>query len=208
MATSVVKVKICGLTAPEQAQACAEAGAWAIGVVLAPESPRYLDIVRAADVLAGVPDHIARVGVFVDASLVELERAADHVGLTHIQLHGTVDVAGARAATGLPVILGVPFTGSEAVYQAAHRNADLVLFDASVPGRHGGTGMRWDWGQLAAHRPDYGFGLAGGLRPDNVAHAIRLLQPSVVDVSSGVESSPGRKDQIKVDAFMTAVRNA
>jgi phosphoribosylanthranilate isomerase len=207
-ASSVVKVKICGLTVPEQAQACVRAGAWGIGVVLAPESPRYVDTARAADVLAGVPDHIARVGVFVDASLLELERAADQIGLTHVQLHGVVDVAGTRAATGLPVILAVPFTGPESVELAATQAADLVLFDTAVPGLHGGTGIRLDWARLAAHRPDYAFGLAGGLRPDNVANAIDVLQPSLVDVSSGVESSPGHKDQAKVDAFMMAVRSA
>jgi phosphoribosylanthranilate isomerase len=106
------------------------------------------------------------------------------------------------------VILAVPFTGPGSVEGAAIGAADLVLFDAAVPGLHGGTGIRLDWAQLAAHRPAYAFGLAGGLRPDNVADAIHMLQPSVVDVSSGVESSPGRKDHVKVDAFMTAVRNA
>ncbi len=185
-----------------------EAGAWAVGVILAPESPRYLDVARAAEVLAEVPDHVARVGVFIDAGLAELERAADRIGLTHVQLHGAVDVVGARRATGLPVILGVPFTGPDAIGWAGASAADLVLFDAVVPGLHGGTGVRLDWGALAAHRPGYPFGLAGGLRPDNVAQAIRLLQPAVVDVSSGVESAPGFKDHDKVDAFMTAVRGA
>ena len=205
---NVVKVKICGLTEPRQADACVAAGAWAVGVVLAPESPRYLDIARAAEVLADVPDHVARVGVFVNAGVAELERAADRIGLTHLQLHGAADVAGARQVTGLPVILGVPFTGPEAIRQAGASAADLVLFDAAVPGLHGGTGIRLDWSALAAHRPDYPFGLAGGLRPDNVAQAIRMLHPAVVDVSSGVESSPGFKDHDKVDAFMTAVRGA
>jgi phosphoribosylanthranilate isomerase len=204
----VVKVKICGLTRPRQAEACVEAGAWAVGVILAPESPRYLDVARAAEVLADVPDHVARVGVFIDAGLAELERATDRIGLTHVQLHGAVDVAGARRATGLPVILGMPFTGPDAIGRAGAGAADLVLFDAAVPGLHGGTGVRLDWAALAAHRPGYPFGLAGGLRPDNVAQAIRLLQPAVVDVSSGVESAPGFKDHDKVDAFMAAVRGA
>jgi len=204
----VVKVKICGLTDPRQADACVQAGVWAIGVVLAPESPRYVDIARAAEVMAGVPDHVARVGVFVNAGPSELARAADRIGLTHVQLHGTADVDVAQRATGLGVILSVPFTGPEAVAGAGVGAADLVLFDAAVPGMHGGTGVRLDWAALAASRPDYPFGLAGGLRPDNVATAIRLLDPAVVDVSSGVESSPGFKDHTKVEAFMTAVRGA
>ena len=204
----MVKVKICGLTEPRQAEACVRAGAWAVGVVLAPESPRYVEIARAAEVLAGVPDDVARVGVFVDARPAELERAADRIGLTHVQLHGAVDVGAARNATGLAVILSVPFTGPEAIASVAAGAADLVLFDAAVPGLYGGTGVRLDWAVLAAHRPDYPFGLAGGLRPDNVAQAIRMLNPAVVDVSSGVESSPGFKDREKVEAFMTAVRGA
>lgn len=206
--TDVVKVKICGLTDPRQADACVQAGAWAIGVVLAPESPRYVDLDRAAEVLAGVPDRVARVGVFVDAPPAELARAADRIGLTHVQLHGVADAAAARRATGLEVILSVPFTGPGVVDDVRTGGADLVLFDAAVPGRHGGTGVRLDWDALAAHRPEFAFGLAGGLRPDNVARAIRMLAPAVVDVSSGVESAPGCKDQTKVEAFMTAVRGA
>lgn len=203
-----VNVKICGLTSPDQAAACVTAGAWGVGVVLAPESPRFVDLARAAEVLAGVPDHVARVGVFVDAGVPELVRAADRIGLSHLQLHGDADVAGARRATGLPVILAVPYTGPAALARAARDAPDLVLFDAAVPGRHGGTGTRLDWRELAGHRPEYAFGLAGGLRPDNVARAIRLVRPSLVDVSSGVEASPGRKDPTKVEAFMTAVRGA
>ncbi len=204
----VVKVKICGLTDARQADACVRAGAWAVGVILAPESRRYVDIARASEVLAGVPDDVARVGVFVDAGPVELARAADRLRLTHVQLHGRADVREARRATGLEVILSVPFTGPAAVDHARAAGADLVLFDAAVPGRHGGTGVRLDWAALAAHRPEYPFGLAGGLRPDNVAQAIRMLDPAFVDVSSGVEASPGFKDHEKVEAFMTAVRGA
>ena len=204
----MVDVKFCGLTTPAQAEACVIAGAWGVGVVPAPESPRYVDVERAAQVLAGVPDTVARVGVFVDARPADLARVAGRIGLTHVQLHGITDVAAARHATGLPVILGVPFTGIGAIASAAAQDPDLVLFDAAVPGRHGGTGVRLDWEALAAARPSFAFGVAGGLRPDNVTQAIRLLRPAFVDVSSGVESSPGIKDHDKVSAFMTAVRSA
>lgn len=204
----LVDVKICGLTTPAQAEACVNAGAWGVGVVLTPESLRYVDEDQAAAVLANVPDAVARVGVFVGADPPDLARAADRIGLTHLQLHGDADVAGARAATGLPIILGVPFTGVGAIAAAAAQGPDLVLFDAAVPGRHGGTGVRLDWEALAAARPSFAFGVAGGLRPDNVTQAIRLLRPAFVDVSSGVEWAPGIKDQDKVNAFMTAVRSA
>jgi phosphoribosylanthranilate isomerase len=204
----VVDVKICGLTTPAHAAACVRAGVWGVGVVLARESPRYVDPARASEVLADVPDGVARVGVFVDAATDELAFAATRIGLTHLQLHGDADLDAARAATGLPVILAVPFTGPESVNVAGRASADLVLFDAAVPGLRGGTGVRLDWASLAARRPAYPFGVAGGLRPDNVREAIQMLRPDFVDVSSGVESSPGLKDQDKVDAFMTAVRGA
>jgi phosphoribosylanthranilate isomerase len=170
--------------------------------------PRYVTLARAAEVMSGLPAGIARVGVFVDATPDELEVAADRIGLTHLQLHGDADVAAARSATGRDIILAVPFMGPGSVSAAGRAAADLVLFDASVPGRHGGTGVRLDWAALAADRPSFAFGVAGGLRPDNVRAAIRTLRPALVDVSSGVESSPGVKDQTKVDAFMTAVRGA
>lgn len=199
------RVKVCGLTVPQEAAACAEAGAWAVGVVFAAESPRRVDIPTAARVLAALPSDVRRVGVFVDASLDELVAAARGCGLTHVQLHGASDVAAARDATGLPVILGIPFDGPDAAGRADASGADLVLFDAAVPGRHGGTGTRLDWDALAAGRPRRDFGLAGGLSPSNVADAVRRLRPSFVDVSSGVESAPGRKDPALVRRFMEAV---
>jgi phosphoribosylanthranilate isomerase len=201
-----VRVKFCGLTVPEQAEHCAREGAWAVGVIFAAESPRRVSgPAHAAEVLAGVPEGTARVGVFVDAPTAELVRAAEACPLTHLQVHGRVDVAEVRAETGLPVILAVPFGGPAAVARAGEAGADLVLFDAAVPGRHGGTGARLDWGALAAHRPPYGFGLAGGLVPENVAEAVRAVRPGFVDVASGVESAPGLKDPARVRAFMEAV---
>lgn len=199
-----VRVKICGLTVPEEARDSARAGAWAIGVVFAPESSRRVDMDTARRVLDAVPPGVARVGVFVDATDDELRRAAA-CGLTHVQIHGAAaDVARARAATGLEVILGVPFDGPEAALRADDGDADLVLFDAAVPGRHGGTGRTLDWDVLAAHRPRRPFGLAGGLTPGNVAAAIGTVHPVLVDVSSGVESAPGRKDPELVRAFLRA----
>lgn len=204
--TEAVRVKVCGLTVPREAAACAELGAWAVGVVFAPESTRRVDVATAAEVLAALPGHVRRVGVFVDATVGELVEAARGCGLTHVQLHGATDVAAARAATGLPVILGIPFDGPAASAMADASAADLVLFDASVPGRHGGTGTTLDWDALAAGRPRRAFGLAGGLSPSNVGDAVRRVQPSFVDVSSGVESAPGRKDPVLVRRFMEAVR--
>lgn len=198
------RVKVCGLTDPGEAVACARLGAWGIGVVLARGGPRGLSPARAAEVLGALPEGVARVGVFVDAGPDELGRAAATCGLTHVQLHGTLDVAAARRATGLPVIEGVRVDGPAALERARASAADLVLLDAAVPGRHGGTGVPFDWTLLAGAPLGREFALAGGLRPENVAGALALLRPSLLDVSSGVESAPGRKDPERVRWFIAA----
>lgn len=204
---AVVRVKVCGLTVPEEARACAELGAWGIGVVFAAESPRRIDAARAAEVMAAVPAGVARVGVFVGASPAEMASVARVAGLTHLQVHDG-DPDEARRASGLPVIEGVRVSGPAALARARASAADLVLLDAAVPGRHGGTGRSFDWSLLEGRPLGRPFVLAGGLRPENVAEAVARVAPDVVDVSSGVESAPGRKDPERVRAFVAAVAAA
>ena len=204
---AAVRVKVCGLTVPAEARACAELGAWGIGVVFAAESPRRIDAARAAEVLAAVPGGVARVGVFVGASPAEMASVARAAGLTHLQVHDG-DPDEARRASGLPVIEGVRVSGPAALAHARASAADLVLLDAAVPGRHGGTGRSFDWTLLEGSPLGRPFVLAGGLRPENVAEAVARVAPDVVDVSSGVESAPGRKDLERVRAFVAAVAAA
>jgi phosphoribosylanthranilate isomerase len=203
------RIKICGLTDPAEAAACAALGVWAIGMVFAAESPRRVDSVQARRIVDALPGGVHRVGVFVNPDPDEAAGIVAEVGLTHVQLHGAgCDVAATRAATGLPVIRGVAIAGREDVDAARASDADLVLLDASVAGRHGGTGTQFDWALLG----DGGLGrpylLAGGLTPESVADAIARLDPMGVDVSSGVEAAPGRKDLTRVRAFVDAVRRA
>jgi phosphoribosylanthranilate isomerase len=200
-------VKVCGLTVPEEARACAELGVWGVGVVFAAESPRRVDAARAAEVLAAVPAGVARVGVFVAAPAEEMAAVARAAGLTHLQVHGG-DPAEARRASGLPVIEGVRVADRAALERARASAADLVLLDAAVPGRQGGTGRRFDWSLLEEAPLGRPFVLAGGLRPGNVGEAVARLRPAIVDVSSGVESAPGRKDPELVRAFVAAVAQA
>jgi phosphoribosylanthranilate isomerase len=197
-------IKICGLTAPDEAAACAALGVWAIGVVFAAESPRRVDVERARAVLGALPPATARVGVFVGSAPREIAAVATACGLTHAQVHG-VDPAATRAATGLPVIEGIGVDGPESLERARASAADLVMLDASVPGRHGGTGRAFDWGLLDASGLGRPFVLAGGLTPDTVAGAVGRARPDAVDVSSGVESAPGRKDPALVRRFVEAV---
>lgn len=203
-----VAIKVCGLTTPEDAAACARLGIWGIGVVFAENSSRRVDVARAAAVVAAVPASLARVGVFVGASAREMADTAARVGLTHIQVHGDADPEEARDMSGLPVIQGISVEGPAALARARASAADLVLLDAAVAGMHGGTGTAFDWSLLEGGGLGRPFALAGGLRPDNVAGALGRLSPVLVDVSSGVESSPGRKDAARVAAFAEAVAGA
>ena len=204
----VPAVKVCGLTTPADARAVAGLGVWGIGVVFAAGSPRRVDAATAAAVLADVPAGVARVGVFVGATADEMAATALTAGLTHLQVHGDADPAAARRASGLPVIQGIAVDGPEAIERARASAADLVLLDAAVAGLHGGTGTTFDWALLEGDALGRPFALAGGLRAGNVADALRRLRPAIVDVSSGVESSPGRKDPERVRAFVDAVAGA
>ncbi len=201
------RVKVCGLTDPDEAAACSATGVWAIGLVFASPSPRHLEVDRAVDVAAAIRPGVARVGVFVDPTLDELARAVDRCGLSHVQVHGDgPDVDMIRDRIGCGVITGHPVDGPSAVDRARRSAADLVLLDASVRGRHGGTGQVFDWELLAGGigRP---YILAGGLTPESVGRAVQRLLPWAVDVSTGVEWAPGRKDVAKVTAFLAAARD-
>jgi phosphoribosylanthranilate isomerase len=201
-------VKVCGLTVPSEAAECARLGAWGIGVVFAAGSPRQVGVEQAAEICAAIPGGVARVGVFVATAPRVMAETARRVGLTHIQVHGDVDPAEARSASGLPVIQGIRMDGPGGVARARASAADVVLLDAAVAGRDGGTGTTFDWALLDAEPLGRPFALAGGLTPENVAEAVRRMGPSLVDVSSGVESAPGRKDAGRVAAFVAAVAGA
>jgi phosphoribosylanthranilate isomerase len=201
-------VKVCGLTVAAEAEACAALGVWGVGVVLAAGSPRRVDVATAAAVLARVPRTVARVGVFVDATPADMAAAALAIGLTHLQIHGAMDPDAAREASGLPVIQGVRMDGPAALDRARGSTGDLVMLDAAVPGRNGGTGVAFDWSLLDGAALGRPFALAGGLRPENVGEALARMRPVLVDVSSGVERAPGRKDPERVRAFVSAVAAA
>lgn len=206
--TARVQVKVCGLTTPEDARAAAEAGADAIGLVFWPHSPRAVDVATARRIAAALPPFVARVGVFVDASREELWRVAEAVPLDLVQLHGHEPL---EALDGLPrraiKALGVgPDFDLEHARRCAEKAAALLL-DTGGQTRPGGSGRAFDWAvarRVRAQVPR--LILAGGLNADNVAAALQAVHPDALDVSSGVESSPGRKDERRVRAFIEAVR--
>ncbi len=207
------KIKICGVTTRDALQAAQDAGADFVGFVFFEKSPRNIDP-AAAGVLAKSA-RLETVGLFVDPADDLLTRVLAHAPLRMIQLHGDetpARVAAIRSLTRLPVMKAVRVATRDDV-TAAHAYApvaDWLLFDARVEGSHlpGGTGRNFDWDILKNYTSPRPWMLAGGLNPDNVGNALKLLTPDAVDVSSGVESAPGVKDASKIAAFVDSVRHA
>jgi len=206
-------VKICGITSAEDARLAVDAGADALGFVFWQMSPRKVDPARAAAIARELPPFVLRVGVFVDRPRAEMARIADEVGLDILQLHGDEPP---EALAGLPrraikaVRVGKGFASDEAARYAGC--AAGLLVDTRMPGETqlpGGTGVPFDWTLVKGLVERVPFlMLAGGLGPANVGEAIRAVAPHGVDVSSGVETLPGRKDPAKLRAFVEAARAA
>ena len=207
-----MRVKICGLTRPEDADAAVRLGAWALGVIFAPESPRYVDVAAAARVLAGAPAEVERVGVFVNAEPEEIAAAVETCGLTAVQLHGEEspgECLEVQKRTGCAVIKALAVAGADVSERVVQFDTDYILLDTYHPERRGGTGEVFDWELAAALPESLRSGvliLSGGLNAANIADALRAVRPFAVDVSSGVESSPGVKDQEKLKELFGAVK--
>jgi phosphoribosylanthranilate isomerase len=210
--TATVDVKVCGVCRAEDARVAVEAGAACIGVILAPGRLRSRTAAQAAAIFESVAAR--RVGVFVDAEAGEVAEAARRLSLDAVQLHGdeSVDlVKRIRAAIDCDVWKALRVRDGAGLAHAAHAYgsaADALLLDGWSPGAHGGAGVRFDWSAVAAAGMPAGVPLivAGGLTAENVAAAVALLRPSMVDVSSGVETAPGRKSAEKIHAFIAAAR--
>lgn len=212
--TQSVRVKICGLTRPPDLSAALEAGANYVGLVFFPKSPRHLSLDVAASLAVAVPPGVAKVALVVDADDAALDALLARVPIDILQLHGhesPARVAEIRARTGLPVMkaVGVADAGDLPTLDAHAQVADMLLIDAKPPrgaDLPGGNGLAFDWRLIAGRRWPVPWMLAGGLRPGNVAEAIRLTGAQQVDVSSGVENAPGQKDALKMAAFVRAAR--
>jgi len=209
-AASGVAVKVCGITSVEDALFAAGCGADAIGLVLWKGSPRSVSRATARAIAVAVPPGVDRVGVFVDAEPDEVRSAADEIGLDVVQLHGhepPESCRGLGVRVWKAIGVGPAFRPEDALrYEGV---ADGLLLDARADGGGpaGGTGRTFDWAQARALRDRVRYlVLAGGLDAENVGAAVAAVGPDAVDVSSGVESSPGRKDPARVRAFLRAVK--
>ncbi|AHM02904.1 Phosphoribosylanthranilate isomerase [Roseibacterium elongatum DSM 19469] len=212
-----IAVKVCGLTRPEDVLAAANAGARYVGFVFFPKSPRHLSLDDARALAGEVPVGIAKVALTVDADDALLDAITEAVPLDMVQLHGheTPDrVAEVRSRYGLPVMkaIGVRDAADLSEIDRYAGVADQLLIDAKPPEGAvlpGGNGLAFDWRLLSGRKYwTVPWMLAGGLTPDNVAEAIRLTGARQVDVSSGVEAAPGRKDAERVAQFVASAESA
>lgn len=212
--TAPARIKICGLRDLTGMQAAVDAGASYVGLVFFPKSPRNVAIAQATAIASDVPVGVAKVALVVDADDALLDAITAEVPLDILQLHGhetPTRVAAIRARYGLPVMkaVGIADESDLAGLDAYAQVADQILVDANPPKNAelpGGNGLAFDWRLIAGRRWPVPWMLAGGLTPDNVAEAITLTGATQVDVSSGVETSPGVKDAALIAAFCEAVR--
>jgi phosphoribosylanthranilate isomerase len=207
----MTKIKFCGITELDDAERAVAAGAWAVGVIFWPRSPRRCAPDVAAEIAAAVKRRAEVAGVFVNATLDHVAEIADGVGLTMIQLHGDegpVYCAEAARRTGCKVIKAVRVRSRADVQAVSSFHTDYHLLDSYIAGVPGGTGETFAWDIARAHRSTVPMILSGGLTPENVGEAIAAVRPFAVDVASGIERAPGLKDPDKLDAFADAVRGA
>ncbi|HBA35330.1 MAG TPA: phosphoribosylanthranilate isomerase [Gammaproteobacteria bacterium] len=206
MNTMGTQVKICGITSVEVARACVEAGATAIGLVFYPQSSRYISVEKAAELAASLPPFVQVVGLFLDASMEEINFTLRHVPLTLLQFHGQESVKFCESFNR-PYIksvgLGQPI--DILTYIETYQSARGFLLDSNTHGAPGGSGHTFDWTTIP-NRIRNSIILAGGLNVTNVAEAIRQIKPYAVDVSSGVEKTRGVKDIALIKAFIQEIK--
>jgi phosphoribosylanthranilate isomerase len=201
------RVKICGLTRPEDVRAAVAAGVDAIGLVFYPPSPRAVTPAQARALCRQLPPFVTAVGLFVDASATAVRQVLEQVPLELLQFHGDEppELCGSFGRRWIKAVRMRP--GLDLMAQAARYEAGAgLLLDAYDPGRPGGTGATFDWARIPPELASR-IVLAGGLDPGNVAAAIRLVRPYAVDVSGGLEAAKGVKDPAKIHAFMQGVRD-
>jgi len=218
-------VKICGTTNLEDALTAIDAGTEALGFVFYEKSPRKIDVEAAREIVSQLPGNVEKVGVFVNELPERVARTADEVGLTAVQLHGDehgnsssqVSNGPRKLFVAIPVsLLSQAGKGNKSAgltwFSARPEACSAIFLDSGSPEQRGGTGKRFDWEDarpwVSQLSQKFRIVVAGGLTPTNVADAMRLLHPWGVDVASGVELKPGKKDPEKVRAFVQAVRRA
>jgi phosphoribosylanthranilate isomerase len=206
-----VRVKICGITNFDDARAAVEAGADALGFIFFSGSPRHINPEAAGEIIARLPPFVAKVGVFVDAPVAGVLDVARSTGIDTVQLHGSESTVECEeiAAARLKVIKAFRVKDAESLDKIGSYRSHAYLLDSYVPGQLGGTGAKFNWDlAVKAKQFETPIILAGGLDPENVSEAVSKVAPYGLDVSSGVELSPGKKDLEKVRRFIARARPA
>ena len=203
---SSTKIKICGITNMEDAQVAADFGADALGFIFYKESKRYVDPQVAMSIISSLPPFITTVGVFVNQELDEISQIKETTGIQVVQLHGDETPE---------FVSSIPFNAIKAIRvkdksdldKVAQYAGQAILFDTYSDKEYGGTGESFDWSILNDMSSTKKIVLSGGLNPENILEAVKIVGPYAVDVSSGVEDKPGKKDHTKIKRFIEAIKN-
>jgi phosphoribosylanthranilate isomerase len=203
----MTEIKVCGITNLEDASFAAECGADALGFIFFSRSPRYVAPERAKKIIEELPDRIAKIGVFVNQEIQEVKKTVEFCDLDLVQLHGDESPEYCRQFPSSLLIKA--FSSRRALDLRGLRNFPVraIVVDTYDPLRYGGTGKRSDWRLAVKVKETHSLILAGGLNTGNIREAIDIVAPHAVDINSGVESSPGRKDHEKVRAIIEIVRS-
>ena len=203
-----LRIKICGLTTVGDALASVVAGADALGFMFYEASPRHLSVEAASRIIRELPPFVAKVGVYVDASAEFIRRTISECGLDTLQFHGHESPEFCQQFA-LKIIKAFRVRDAEFLRELPKYHTSAWLLDSFVPEKFGGTGAKFNWElAMAAKKLGSPIILSGGLTPENVAEAVRQVGPFAVDVSSGVEASPEKKDHGKIRAFISAARES
>lgn len=207
-----VKIKVCGITNPDDALRAVEAGVDAIGLVFFSKSPRAISSIQASEITKQLPPMVSSVGVFVNETIEKICKIRDECSLNILQLHGEESPELCQVLnvkTNIKMIKAFRIQPHFVLDIFSQYETDAWLLDAFSPNIRGGSGVVFDWNGIAKLRPfRRPIIIAGGLHPDNVAACIRATSPYGLDVSSGVEASPGKKDFVKMRDFVQAAREA
>ena len=199
-----MQVKICGITNMEDALCAAENGAAAVGFIFHPPSPRYIDPQKAAEIIDRLPQHLVKVGVFVNPKEHAVRRIYEDCRLDMIQLHGDESPEFCRQFPGDRIIKALELKNEEDLKKAVLYDVAAILVDNRQAGLYGGTGKTSNW--MLARQISQPLILSGGLKEENILDALRAASPAALDVNSGVESSPGKKDHVKIARIMQIIK--
>jgi len=204
----VAQVKICGITNKEDALFASECGAAALGFIFYPASPRYIKPEDAQKIISALPGEVIKVGVFVNEKAEEIAKIVKYSSIDMIQLHGDESPEYCRQFPASIIIKAVELKSCNDLNHALSYNASAILVDSRHAGLYGGTGLKANWELATALRNKKPLVLSGGLNENNIAEALRKVNPAALDINSGVEISPGKKDHGKLSRIFNVIGEA